>query len=106
MIVHEFYIYCSKYSLLNKKMKNLSTERSLRHSRKNQPVSVSLNFETFTTASEFLLMFYSSSNFELFNESDFYQISELFVSVKTASKYDKTGPTSTSPFKLSFYSNI
>ena len=28
-------------------MKNLSTERSLRHSRKNQPVSVSLNFETF-----------------------------------------------------------
>ena len=24
MIVHEFYIYCSKYSWLNKKMKNLS----------------------------------------------------------------------------------
>ena len=47
MIVHEFYIYCSKYSLLNKKMKNLSTERSLRHSRKNQPVTVSLNFGTF-----------------------------------------------------------
>ena len=47
MIVHEFNIYCSKYSLLNKKMKDFSTERSWRHSRKNQPVSVSLNFGTF-----------------------------------------------------------
>ena len=28
-------------------MKNLSTEKSLRHSRKNQPVSVSLNFGAF-----------------------------------------------------------
>ena len=28
-------------------MKNLSNEKSLRHSRKNQPLSVSLNFGTF-----------------------------------------------------------